>query len=118
MWKNSAGRTILTLFAILAAAAGCTSDDPTGNGGAVQNAEVEMDDNVFRPSTVRVLRGGTVTWTNEGAVQHNSRSLTANLWESPNLNPGGTFTQPFPTTGTFSYRCTLHAGMNGTVIVE
>ena len=117
MWKNSAGRTILTLFAILAAAAGCTSDDPTGNGGAVQDAEVEMDDNVFRPSTVRVLQGGTVTWTNEGSVQHNTTSI-ATGWASANLNPNGTFTQPFPTAGTFNYRCTLHPGMNGTVVVE
>jgi plastocyanin len=119
MWNHSAARTILTLFALFIAAAGCTSDDPTGNGGAaVQNAEVDMDDNVFRPSTVRVLQGGTVRWTNEGSVQHNTTSLTAGLWASANLNPNGTFTQPFPTVGTFNYRCTLHPGMNGTVIVE
>ena len=121
MWNHRAGRTILTtltLFALVVAAAGCTSDDPTGDGGAVQNAQVDMDDNVFRPSTVRVLQGGTVTWTNEGAVQHNTTSLTSGLWASTNLNPGGTFTQSFPNAGTFNYRCTLHAGMNGSVIVE
>ena len=113
-----ANRIVTTLLAILLVAA-CTSDDPTdGGGGAVQNAEVEMDDNLFRPQTVRVVQGGTVTWTNEGSVDHNTRSLTAGVWSSDNLSPGESFQHTFPTAGTFNYRCTLHAGMNGTVIVE
>ena len=30
----------------------------------------------------------------------------------------GTFTRTFTTAGTFTYTCTLHAGMNGTVTVQ
>jgi plastocyanin len=81
-------------------------------------AAVDMGDNFFSPQTARVLRGGMVTWTNRGATAHNTTSNQAGLWQSGNLNPQGTFSRTFPTAGTFEYSCTLHAGMNGTVIVE
>jgi plastocyanin len=84
---------------------------------ATLQAAVDMGDNFFSPQTARVLRGGTVTWTNRGTVQHNTISSTG-LWQSGNLNPQGTFNRTFPTAGTFEYSCTLHAGMTGTVIVE
>jgi plastocyanin len=78
---------------------------------------VDMRDNLFTPTPARVLAGGTVTWVNRGAVQHNSTSDT-NLWASGNLNPNQSYERTFPTAGTFPYNCTLHPGMNGTIIVQ
>jgi plastocyanin len=34
------------------------------------------------------------------------------------LNPGGTWEVRFTTAGTYNYHCTLHPGMNGTVVVS
>ena len=49
--------------------------------------EVEMIDNVFGPSVVRVPVGGTVRWTNDGRGLHN---VTADdgSFASPDLEPG------------------------------
>jgi hypothetical protein len=80
-------------------------------------ANVEILDNLFSPTSVTIAAGGTVRWTNNGAAVHNSTSATG-LWSSGNLNPTQIFERSFPTAGTFSYTCTLHAGMSGTVIVQ
>ena len=73
--------------------------------------------NDFSPPTVAIARGGTVTWT-FGAVIHNvefgnTPGAPAGIGNSSNTSVA----RSFATAGTFSYTCTLHANMNGTVIV-
>lgn len=76
---------------------------------------VSIGDNLFNPATATVAVGGTVTWTNNGAVAHN---VTGGDFASTNLTPTQQFARTFPTAGTFNYSCTLHAGMSGTVVVQ
>ena len=58
-----------------------------------------------------------VTWTNTDSVSHTSTS-DANAWNSGTVAPGGRFSFAFQTAGTFPYRCTIHPGMVGTVVVR
>ncbi len=72
--------------------------------------------NAFTPATVTVGVGGTVSWT--FAVDHNV--LFSGGLGAPSDIPvtsTGVVSRTFGTVGTFPYTCTLHAGMNGTVIV-
>jgi plastocyanin len=73
---------------------------------------------VFTPNRVAIARGGQVTWT-FGSEQHNvtfggGAGVPANINSSSNTSESRTFGQ----AGNFSYNCTLHAGMNGQVIVR
>jgi plastocyanin len=34
------------------------------------------------------------------------------------MGPNGDFRRTFTVAGTFNYRCTIHAGMDGTIIVQ
>ena len=93
----------------------------TASAGTAEPAEdVQMLDNVFGPSVVRVPVGGTVEWSNEGRSLHN---VTADdgSFASADLGPGGRFDRTFPTGGAFPYFCSLHgtpgAGMTGVVLV-
>jgi plastocyanin len=61
--------------------------------------------------------GGTVTWTNRDPEQHNVVASNG-AFASPLLDEGQSFTQRFDSSGTFSYLCSLHAGMTGTVTVR
>ena len=73
--------------------------------------------NSFSPSTVTIARTGTVTWSNESAVLHNATFTVAGAPANiPNMGAGNTG-RTFPTAGSFSYQCTNHAGMSGTVTV-
>ena len=78
---------------------------------------VAMRDNLFRPAVDTIAVGGTVTWTNEGTNAHTSTGQNG-LWDSGIVNPGQSFSRAFPQAGTFAYVCTLHPGMNETLLVR
>jgi plastocyanin len=121
----SAVRRLPLLLAPLALAAalvlaGCGDD---GGGGAAASAaapvtgvtRVAAKDNRFTPPAVQVPAGTTVTWAFEdGLVPHD---VTGDGWRSGDPQRKGTFAHTFDRPGTYSYRCTVHDGMNGRVVV-
>jgi plastocyanin len=89
------------------------SSTPPPGGATVVN----MVDNAFAPTTSQIPVGGTVRWVNTGGTFHNSTG-PGGAWSSGDLAPGSSFERTFPQAGTFSYECTLHPGMTGTVTVQ
>ncbi len=71
----------------------------------------------FAPATVDVRAGGTVTWT-FGAVHHDVTFSTPGAPQNIPLLENGSASRDFPDNGTFQYRCSIHAGMNGSVRVH
>lgn len=103
--------TAVVSLAVLGAACG----DSDG-GTATEDLEpgtVLVDDNVFRPRTIEVSVGDTVTWQFVGATLHN---VVGDGFRSENKR-SGTFEHTFNSAGSYDYSCTLHPGMNGTVEV-
>ena len=73
---------------------------------------------VFTPPTVTVATGGTVNWTFQ-SKQHNVTFRSATGAPSSIGNTvAAQASRSFPTAGVFTYDCTLHAGMTGTVLVQ
>jgi plastocyanin len=70
----------------------------------------------YSPSPVRVALGNSVTWINNDNITHTS-TADGGAWHSV-IAPGRTFTRTFTTTGSFSYHCTIHPGMVGTIEVQ
>lgn len=83
---------------------------------APATASVSMKGSVFTPTTVTIRPGGTVTWVNDDAVMH---TVTAGdgSFDSGIMAKGATFVRTFPKAGTYQYTCSLHPGMDGTVVV-
>lgn len=81
---------------------------------APATAEVTAPGIQFIPAVADIRAGGTVTWTFE-SVTHNV------TFDDPGAPPSiptfanGSESRTFPNTGTFNYRCTIHAGMFGIV---
>jgi len=77
----------------------------------------------FSPDTVTVVIGknNTVFWTNGDSAPHTVTSDTAGIFDSGTTGPlttqGGTFQFTFTTPGTYTYHCSFHNWMQGTVIV-
>jgi plastocyanin len=103
------------VVAVAGIAAGCGAEPaPNPSGGAVRTAEVTAKGNRFNPATIEVANGTTVTWRfDDGAVPHD---VVGAGFASEKLTTG-TFTHRFAEPGTYAYRCTLHPGMVGTVMV-
>lgn len=88
---------------------------PGGGGGTTPN--VQVLNNRFNPGATTVAAGTTVTWSwNSGGVNHNV-TFDDGVTSSPTQG-SGSHSRTFGTAGSFGYRCTLHAGMNGAVTVQ
>ena len=69
------------------------------------------------PDTLRIKVGQSVSWANNDSVPH---TVTADdgSWDSGDIAAGKAFTQVFRKAGTFTYHCSNHPAMTGTVIVS
>lgn len=74
--------------------------------------------NVFSPVNITIATGGTVTWTFAAAVHNVAFGAGAGAPANIPNTSAAQVARAFPTAGRFDYTCTLHAGMNGTVIVQ
>lgn len=79
-------------------------------------AEVTISNFSFTPAELRIVRGTTVTWTNEDTVRHNA--VSEGNFLSPLLAKGESWSYTFTTAGTYDYRCTPHPFMRGKIVVE
>lgn len=89
----------------------------TGGGGNPnpQTVDVAMVNTSFSPPEVTINAGDRVRFTNRDNTAHNA---TGGGIATGDLNPNQSATATMPNTGRFNYSCTLHAGMNGTVVVR
>jgi plastocyanin len=73
---------------------------------------------VFSPNDLRVAPGTAVRVFNEDMTPHNITSRNGNF-RTGDINAGqsGTFTAP-TASGTYSYTCTIHPFMKGTLVVS
>lgn len=106
----------LAVVALLGAA--CGDDDPDTSD--LESGEVLVVDNVFRPDRVEVGVGDTVTWRFEGSLPHNVSPAGDNRreWEASDTMTDGTYEWTFERAGSYDYVCTIHPGMDGTVVVS
>lgn len=137
-------RIVMLAAVLLGCGGGGGGDGPTGtengngsgNGGgsgagsgATGSATVAMrttDDGYgtasssFAPTSVRITRGGTVTWSHEGggAVHNVTFSAAAGVPANVENLSSGSASRTFNTAGSFGYRCSNHDGMTGSVTVE
>ena len=103
---------LITLLLIVVVLIGsCKKENP------VSTNQVVMQNTAFSPSSITISKNTTVTWTNKDNMTHNVTS-DAGLFSSGNITSGSTYSFQFTTSGTYSYRCTIHAGMTGTVMVQ
>jgi plastocyanin len=80
------------------------------------SASVTMGDLFFSPTSVTIAVGDTVTWRNTGDAPHNATADDGSF-STPTINNGQSASHTFSQAGTFSYTCTIHPQMKGTVRV-
>lgn len=75
---------------------------------------------VFTPPAADVRAGDIVEWDNTGSIGHTVTFDSAAAAASNDLafSAGDKLQVRFPTAGTYSYTCTLHSGMTGTITVH
>jgi plastocyanin len=114
---------VLALVAAAACGGGGGSDGgiptiPTTPTNPTATTSVTLQNSLFNPAHILVAPSATVTFTNSDGISHNvifgNQAIPPiSEWTS------GTRTAVMPSAaGTYTYTCTLHPGMNGSVKVE
>jgi plastocyanin len=112
----------LAIVIVIVAIAAIIMSSPKPSNGSSQGNGVPVSITgsfSFSPTDLTIHPGQNVTWTNNAGVTHTvvSDSSSAESFSSGALNNGQTFTYEFDHIGNFSYHCSIHPSMTGTIHV-
>jgi plastocyanin len=80
------------------------------------NKSVNITNYSFNPANLIINKGAMVTWTNNDSVAHTVNS--PGNFDFGNIDSGKSYSRIFNTIGVYSYHCTSHPYMTGTITVE
>lgn len=87
--------------------------------GAAKTVNVEIGDNFFKPDSLTVQVGDTVTWTHMGNRPHDVTADNGAFSSPRRMSNGQTFTFTATAPGTYTYICTIHPNqMKATLVVQ
>ena len=101
----------LSLFAL---AGEMKNDDST----STKQNRIEIKDFAFNPQTLTVKSGEKVTWINRDEEPHTIVSVEKQFKKSTALDTEQEFTITAGAPGTYTYFCSVHPKMTGTIVVE
>jgi LPXTG-motif cell wall-anchored protein len=84
---------------------------------AAASGSVTIADFQFTPAQITINQGDTVTWTNDGPTAH-SATAPDGSFDTGIFPAGQSRSHTFNDAGTFSYICTPHPNMQGTIVVQ
>ncbi len=114
---------ILIMLVLLAGCGGDQQTNPPASGPhvVIVGNPLGNPDSLFRPETLDIRVGQTVTWTDHDDQSH---TVTPDVnypdWSggSDVLSHGRSYQHQFTRAGTYRYYCTVHANMIGTIVVR
>lgn len=115
-----------TAVATIALCAGLLASCSSSGGGTKTSSSpatsatgntVDVKNFSFNPSSLSVSKGTKVTWKFDDSAAHNVTASDSSF-KSTDLSSGGSYSFTFNTAGTYSYICTIHQYMKGTITVK
>ena len=80
--------------------------------------KIEIKDFAFNPQTLTVKSGEKIIWVNRDEEPHTVVSVEKQFKKSTALDTGQEFTITAGAPGTYTYFCSVHPKMTGTIVVE
>jgi plastocyanin len=93
-----------------AAASAGGGDCSTATADTVAAATVTIRDFAYAPTTVTIKAGEAVAWTNMDTASHTATTTDGGC-DTKSIAKGETVALVFPTAGTYTYHCAIHATM-------
>ena len=87
---------------------------PPPPGGSLHMHAVSIQNFAFTPASLAVAAGDTVRWTNNDGTTHTVTSDTGSEL-SGQLSSGQSYLHVFSAAGNFTYHCSIHTYMMGSV---
>ena len=80
--------------------------------------KIEIKDFAFNPQTLTVKSGEKIIWVNRDEEPHTVVSVQKQFKKSTALDTDQEFTITAGAPGTYTYFCSVHPKMTGTIVVE
>ena len=84
---------------------------------SAQRVEVIISNLSFQPASQTLGKGSTIVWRNQDTVSHTVTAKDGSF-NSGTIVAGDTFEQKFEKSKTYTYSCSIHPEMKGTIIVK
>jgi plastocyanin len=84
----------------------------------IKQNKIEIKDFAFNPQTLTVKSGEKITWINRDEEPHTVVSVEKQFKKSSALDTDQEFTITAGAPGTYTYFCSVHPKMTGTIVVE
>lgn len=84
---------------------------------ALTRTPVMISGMAFTPSSVTIKVGSIIDWTNKDRVAHTITFDDGSV-DSGSITKGGKYPHLFVKPGTYTYHCSIHPSMKGTIVVE
>lgn len=88
------------------------------DGTTTSQNKIEIKDFAFNPQTLTVKSGEKITWINRDEEPHTIVSVEKQFKKSSALDTDEEFTITAGAPGTYTYFCSVHPKMTGTIIVQ
>jgi plastocyanin len=98
-------------IAMLIALVACPASGPAL---AIPQTPIDIVDFAFQPTTATEEIGVPITWTNTGSVDHTVTFETLDI-DSGSIASGQTFSTTLEVAGIYTYHCSIHPSMTGTI---
>ena len=96
------------------------SPTPSPAGAATVNIPTNartLGASAYVPNPVTVAPGAVVTWSNSDSTTHDVVA-DGGVFDSGRMNQSGSFSLTFTQKGTYTYHCSIHPTMTGTIVVQ
>lgn len=79
--------------------------------------QVSIINFAFQPANITTGRGSTIVWLNKDQVVHTVSTVDGSF-DSGEIAPGDSFEQRFEKIKVYTYSCTFHPQMRGTITIQ
>jgi plastocyanin len=117
-------RRILPLLLMTAAIVSCqvgsmSNGSGSGMGSSGGSGGPSISGFAFHPGTITTSSGATLTWTNYDGTAHTVTETSGpEAFDSNDIAPGSSYSLMLTLPGTYAYKCTIHPGMTGKIVVQ
>jgi plastocyanin len=109
---------LLTALIVLNFCLAAWGDDMASSPVGDKMNTIEIKDFAFNPPVLTVKPGEKITWINRDEEPHTVVSVGKQFQKSSALDTDDKFTITAGAPGTYTYFCSVHPKMTGTILVE
>ena len=121
MYKSIRNQTALIIFSVgslFLANLGLGQSEKEASADDAKTNQIVIKDFHFTPQTLTVKSGEKITWINRDEEPHTVVSVEKQFKKSAPLDTDQEFTITTGAPGTYTYFCSVHPKMTGTIVVE